>query len=53
MAGVWADFTRYGRLDGSDPPTLNLRCSPKAWPVTEIEAGNNLRVRVRQQFARG
>ncbi len=44
MAGVWADFIRYGRLDRSDPSTVNLRCSPKAWPVTEPEVGNNLRV---------
>ena len=35
LAGVWADFIKYSRLDGSDPPTVTVVCSPKAWSTTD------------------
>jgi hypothetical protein len=35
LAGVWADFIKYSRLDGSDPPTVKVVCSPKAWSTTD------------------
>lgn len=28
---VWRDFVRFNRSDGSEPPTVNIVCSPKAW----------------------
>ena len=35
LAGIWADFIRYGRMDDSDSPRVNIVCSPKAWPTTD------------------
>lgn len=35
MADVWSDFTRYARADGTNPSTVNIRCSPVAWPDTD------------------
>jgi hypothetical protein len=34
---VWRDFLKYGRMDDSDPPTVNIVCSSKAWPTSEKE----------------
>ena len=36
VAEVWSDFIRYGRMDASDPSTVHIVCSPKAWPTTEV-----------------
>jgi hypothetical protein len=35
LQGVWADFIKYARMDGSDPATVNIVCSPKAWHITD------------------
>jgi hypothetical protein len=35
LADVWSDFTRYARADGTNPSTVNIRCSPVAWPDTD------------------
>jgi hypothetical protein len=35
FADIWTDFIRYGRMDGSDPSTVNIVCSPKAWHITD------------------
>jgi hypothetical protein len=32
---VWRDFLKYGRMDDSDPPTVNVKCSPHTWPTTD------------------
>ena len=32
LADAWSGFTRYGRMDGSEPSTVNIMCSPQAWP---------------------
>ncbi len=37
MADAWSVFLKYAREDGSEPATLNISCSPKAWPVTDGE----------------
>jgi hypothetical protein len=37
FADIWADFIRYGRMDGSDPPTVNIVCSTKDWPTSGNE----------------
>ena len=34
---MWADFVKYGRIDGSDPPIVKVVCSPKAWPTTDTD----------------
>jgi hypothetical protein len=35
VQGVWRDFLKYGRMDDSDPPTVNVKCSPQVWPTTD------------------
>ena len=35
FAEVWTGFIRYGRMYGSDPSTVNIVCSPKAWHITD------------------
>lgn len=38
LADAWSGFTRYGRLDGGEPSTVNVKCSPQAWPkVDEVK----------------
>ena len=37
LADAWTSFTKYGRGDGSDPPTVGISCSPKAWSATGRE----------------
>lgn len=46
LAGVWGDFIRYVRMDGCDPPTVNIVCSPKAWPIAGDGMDDDVRVRV-------
>ena len=33
FADAWSSFTKYARGDGSDPATVSISCSPKAWPT--------------------
>lgn len=46
VQGVWSDFIKYNRMDGSEPPTVNIVCSPKGWPTTgekvEYEYGRSV-----------
>jgi hypothetical protein len=32
---VWSDFLKYNRFDGSDPSTVNFKCSPNEWPTSD------------------
>lgn len=31
LVDVWADFVRFERIDGGDPSTVNVKCSPTPW----------------------
>ena len=35
FAAVWAYFIKYNRMDGSEPPTVSIVGSPKAWPTSD------------------
>ena len=35
LADAWSGFTRYGRMDGSEPSTVSVKCSPQAWPSAD------------------
>ena len=35
MQVVWGDFVRYNRMDGSDPPTVNIGGSRNASPISD------------------
>ncbi len=37
---VWGQFLKYGRLDESDPSTVNVVCEPQAWPATKDKVGS-------------
>ena len=36
--GMWSAFIKYNRMDGSEPATVNVVCSPKAWATTDYKA---------------
>lgn len=38
LQGAWRDFLKYGRMDDSNPSTVSISCSPKAWPTADNEA---------------
>ena len=38
--GMWSNFLKYGRMDDSSPSTVNIVCSPKAWPTTDNKVEN-------------
>lgn len=40
LADLWADFIRYGKLDGNDPTTVNTVCPVKAWPIKDDKVAN-------------
>ena len=35
FATVWAAFIKYNRIDGSEPPIVNIVGSPKEWPTSD------------------
>lgn len=35
LKSIWSDFLKYGRMDDSNPSTVKVSCSPKAWPTTD------------------
>ena len=35
MQDVWGYFLKFSRMDGSDPPTVNIVGSLKEWPTSD------------------
>jgi hypothetical protein len=46
FADVWANFIKFNRMDGSEPPTVNIVGSPKEWPTSDKKTVEAVYIRV-------